>query len=294
MKIKIPVWNAVGVVLLLMLSQGSSAAPMPSLVVIGVGGEEGTIASSAPIYRRVTTSIVDQMRGRGFATYAASELLGSTVAAQQGYQGHDLTALVRTIQHQPVDIMVEFAIHLYLEENRSKTANAVRARLAGRLIYINTGESLGAFDTEASEYWMVPLGCEGVCLSESVGKYSRWLADELGAVLAEILDDEVSRPGFTFKHQVNLVRFSDAEKARFAEQLAAHEDVVSLRDYKTLGFTVSSRLGRDAINNTIRSLAARWPQRLIVEQTGNVLTVSVPAATPEKSSTALDIESIFQ
>lgn len=285
---------AIGLVLLLIFSQGSIAAPMPSLVVIGVGGEEGTIASSAPIYKRVTTAIVDQMRGRGFTTYAASELLGSTVASKQGYHGLDLTALVRTIQHQPVDIMVEFAIHLYLEKNRSKTANAVRARLAGRLIYINTGESLGAFDTEASEYWMVPLDCEGVCLSESVGEYSRWLADELGAVLAEILDDEVSRSDFTFKHQVNVVRFTDADKQHFAEQLANHKSVVSLRNYKALGFIVSSRTGRDDITQALRGIAARWPQGLIVEQTGNVLTVSVPATTPEAESTPLDIESIFQ
>ncbi|MBU3020497.1 hypothetical protein [Aestuariibacter sp. A3R04] len=287
-------WRVIGIVLLFVLSQGSRAAPMPSLVVIGAGGEEGSIASSAPIYRRVTTAIVDQMRGRGFSSYAASELLGSSEASRQGYRDSDLTALVRTIQHQPVDIMVEFAIHLYLEENRSKTANAVRARIAGRLIYINTGESLGAFETQASEYWMVPLDCVDVCLSESVGEYSRWLADELGAVLAEILDDEVSRPNFTFKHQVNLVHFSETEKQQFAEQLVNHKNVVGLRNYKALGFILSSRFGRDIIADTLRDIATNWSQGLIVEQTGNVLTVSVPANKKETEPKALDIESIFQ
>lgn len=265
----------------------------PSLVVIGADGDEDTIAVSDPIYTRVTRAIVEQMVFRGFTTYADIDIFTQDYQRTGKRDDKRVKALARSIQRQPVDILVQFSIHLYTPENRYKTRKAVKARLVGKLIYIATGESLGSFETKASDSWFVPIDCTSVCLSESVGHYASWLAEELGAVLAEMLDYEVNRPGFAYKHQINFINMTDEDIARFIATLPQMEGFVNVMQYKQIGVMLSSRHSREKIAAGLQKLAADWPHPLGVEQLGSVFNVSLNTSVVDKEKQKIDVSSIF-
>ncbi|MEG3766405.1 hypothetical protein [Alteromonas sp. 14N.309.X.WAT.G.H12] len=265
----------------------------PSLVVIGADGDESTIAQSDPIYSRVTTAIVEQMVFRGFTTYADKDIFTLDYQTTGKRDDKRVKELARSIQRQPVDILVQFSIHLYTPENRYKTRKAVKARLVGKLIYIATGESLGSFETKASDSWFVPSDCTSVCLSESVGHYASWLAEELGAVLAEMLEYEVNRPGFAYKHQINFIKMTDDDIARFIATLPQMEGFVNVVQYKNIGVMLSSRQSREKVAAELQKLVSDWPHPLGVEQLGSVFNVSVNTSSVEQEKQKVDVSSIF-
>ncbi|MBU2978221.1 hypothetical protein [Alteromonas sp. C1M14] len=269
------------------------ARATPSLVVMGADGENSAIAITDPIYSRVTTAIVEQMVFRGFTTYADNDIF--TLDYQRTGKRTDkrVKALARSIQSQPIDILVQFTIHLHTPENQYKTRKAVKARLVGKLIYIATGEALGSFETKASDSWFVPINCTSVCLSESVGSYASWLAEELGAVLAEMLDHEVNRPDFTYKHQINFVQMSDEHIARFMAALPQAEGYVNVVQYKDIGVMLSSRQRREKVAVTLQQLVSGWSVPVRVEQLGSVFSVSVNASPVQQEKQEVDVSSIF-
>ena len=76
-----------------------------------------------------------------------------------------------------------------------KYTTKVKARITGRLLNTKSGQRLGNFEVESPNNWVAPADCPRECILEVVGKYSRNLAKDLGAVLAIKLADIIEVDG---------------------------------------------------------------------------------------------------
>ena len=97
----------------------------------------------------------------------------------------EVIGIARTITRPPIDVVVLFSIYATADELSFTTK--VRTRIEGRMINVRSGRRLGSFEVASPGEWNGPKDCPRDCLLEVVGNFSRILAKDLGAVLADKL-----------------------------------------------------------------------------------------------------------
>ena len=261
----------------------------PSLVVIGADGEEGTIASSDPIYARVTSAIVQKLNNWNFTTYSEAGL----PEAMHSTSTRDYATVVdfsRTIQSQRVDMLVLFSVHLYYEDTIAGGQKSVRLRATGEIFDITTGQAWDSFETKSSDYWRIKNDCTNKCLSERVGEYATWLADELGEVLAQKLDYILGMPDFSYKYQINYASIDERYQTRLRADLKQLNGYAGYSNYP-LGIYFHSKLSQAQVSEQLRGVVAAWQEQAKIESSGRAFTLHIRGeqqATSEK-----DVESIL-
>jgi hypothetical protein len=160
----------------------ADAADRPNLMVMGEDSDKDTVPRGSRVHRRIEEAIKEQLHTRGFNVYDETAVtLGTAAPGRVRRADAELVDVARGIQRPPLDAVVIFATYASAEQLSYTTR--IRARLAGRLLAVRTGQHLGNFEVDVADV-RAPADCSRECVLETVGDQAKLLAQDLGAVLA--------------------------------------------------------------------------------------------------------------
>ena len=177
------------------LSTPSYAVDSPNILIMGEDVDTDTIPRNNRIFKRVVNAISEQVNQEGF------DVFDETAITLDDFKQHrtrrsdaELVDIARSVKRPPIDVIVVFAI--YTNVKTLDYTTKVGARIEGRLLNVRTGQRLGNFEVETPNSVSVPTDCNRECLLESVGKHTKTLSADLGAVLttklAHLVDNNQS------------------------------------------------------------------------------------------------------
>lgn len=214
----------------------SNTSANTNLLVLGEDGDKDSVSCDSRVFKRVMSALNLEMNGAGFDMYDESAVasdhpsFGRCRRSQQ-----ELIDVAKSIYKSRIDIAVIFQI--YATTTDKKYLTKANVRITGRLLDVQAGRRLGSFEVNSPKEWSAPAQCDRECVLETLGKYSSYLARDLGAVLAEILVDQTGDPlkdmpagnQYVNEYFIKLSGLNDVEKSAFADQLKRMDGAVELR-----------------------------------------------------------------
>lgn len=275
-----------GLLFILLVLSGLSNAQLqienyPSLVIMGVSADEGTLPSSDPIYKRVTDQLAQQMSMLDFSTYLENAKTRGEFAYLTTRTEKDIAMIASSMPD--VDILVQFTIYLYAEDTLQQGMQSLKARIAGKLQMVGSGEFLDTFETKSSQAWRLKKSCVSVCLTESVGEYASLMAQDLGNVLAEKLDYIVNLESFDYTYRITTEHVEKAEIDQLMQFLSQRQISNLARDKTSIVF--DSILPRRHMAGRLSNYFNKWslPTKLTIN--GNIFNLSVDYRSEQKPKT---------
>lgn len=165
---------------------GAGGDPL-NLLVMGEDADLDTIERHTPIFDRVAQAISDELRARGLNVY------DETAVTMEFYDlgrvrrlDAELISLARSVQIAPIDAVTAFEIHAATVPSAYEGITELRLRIAGRVIEIRSGLSLGGYEVSyrPGDLPPVPLNCDRGCQIAFVGDQATRIARDVGAALA--------------------------------------------------------------------------------------------------------------
>ena len=158
------------------------AAEDPNILILGEDADQDSISRKSRVFRRVLNAISNQLSDEGFNVYDETAVtLDDFVQNRSRRTDAEIIDIARSVKKPPIDVVVIFSIYGY-HKKLAYTAK-VNTRIEGRLLNVRTGQRLGNFEVDMPEAQNVPRDCNRDCLLEVVGKQTKELAQDLGAVL---------------------------------------------------------------------------------------------------------------
>lgn len=158
-----------------------------NLLVMGADADKDTIPCSNRIFKRVYGALMEEMNNRGFNAYDETAVTLDRFKRDSCRRSDkQLIETARSIFRPPMDVVVIFEIYASLEDK--DYVKIVKSRVAGHMLQVKTGQFLGEFEMESPREWTAPAKCDRECVLETVGRYSKILATDVGAILAEKLE----------------------------------------------------------------------------------------------------------
>jgi len=155
---------------------------------MGEDADDETIPRDSRVFKRVLNALSNQLHNEGFDVFDETAItLENFAQGKVRRKDAELIDIARTITRPPIDVLVMFAIYPSIKKTSYTTK--IRARVAGRLLGVQTGQRLGNFEVESPKSWNAPVDCSRECLLEVVGKKAKIIAMDVGNVLAEKLAD---------------------------------------------------------------------------------------------------------
>ena len=159
----------------------------PNVLVMGEDADQDTVPCSNRIFVRALRALTEEMHLKGFDTYDETAVtLNDFVQGRCRRTDAEVIDISRSITRPPIDVVTLFSIYASAEELSYTTK--IDVRVTGRMLHVPNGRHLGTFEVELAEPANAPKDCDRECLLEEVGDETRYLARELGAVLALKLD----------------------------------------------------------------------------------------------------------
>jgi len=159
---------------------------------MGEDRDEDSVPRFSRIFVRVQDAIIEELNVSGFDVFdEAAASLGNFAQDRVRRADPELIDIARSVTRPPIDVVVVFSIFASVEELRY--ASKIRARVTGRMLNVKTGQRLGSFEVENERGWNAPLDCPRDCVLETVGRYSKTLAEDVGNALAFKLTDLVQQ-----------------------------------------------------------------------------------------------------
>lgn len=158
-----------------------------NLLVMGEDADLDTIERHTPIFDRVVQAISGELRARGFNVY------DETAVTMEFYDlgrvrrpDAELISLARSVQLAPIDAVTAFEIHAATVPSVYEGITELRLRIAGRVIEIRSGLSLGGYEVSyrPGDLPPLPLDCDRGCQIAFVGDQAARIAGDVGAALA--------------------------------------------------------------------------------------------------------------
>ncbi|MBF0275170.1 MAG: hypothetical protein HQK84_08070 [Nitrospinae bacterium] len=176
---------------MLSYTQVSYATDLVRVMIAGEDIDEDTIPRDSRVFKRVLGAISNSLVDEGFDVKDEAALTHETHI--QGRTRRNDAELIQVAKDAGIDILVIFSIYPNIKSN----ANSVRAtaRIEGRLLEVNTGSRMGNFEAEPQQYQLIPKPYKRNDLLEGVGKLSRVIGQDVGAVLKTKLADAVDQKG---------------------------------------------------------------------------------------------------
>jgi len=160
----------------------ADAADKPNILVMGEEADRDSVPRNSRVHRRIEEAIKEQLHTRGFDVFDETAVtLGSAAQGRVRRTDAELIDVARGVQRPPLDAVVMFTTYASTEQLSYTTR--IRARLAGRLLAVRTGQHLGNFEVDVADV-RAPADCPRECVLETVGDQAKLLAQDLGAVLA--------------------------------------------------------------------------------------------------------------
>ena len=176
-----------------------------TLLILAEDADGDTIPRGSRISTRILNALVTQFDSHGYDVYDETALTYRThTQGRSRRTDAELIDIARSIRRPPIDVTVFFQV--YSSVARKSYQNELRLRSVGRILNVQDGRRLGNWEAKLPEdrdqVWLLPSRCfsEGndvsrECILETVGDEARILAQELGAVIVEILDGQHARRG---------------------------------------------------------------------------------------------------
>ncbi len=179
-------------------AQGSNmrfgGGDQPNILVMGEDADRDTVARDGRIFKRVLDTLAEEMNNEGFRVYdEVAVTLDDFTQGRTRRSDAEIIDVARSVKSVPIDVAVIFSIYPTIQERGH--ARKLRVRISGRLLNVRSGRRLNNFEVESPSASNLPSDCDRGCELERVGSEARYLARDLGAVLARKLDWLVSARG---------------------------------------------------------------------------------------------------
>lgn len=182
----------------LAFSPGALAAEPLNLLVMGEDGDPDSIRRHTPVFERVVPAIAGELRAKGFAIYDETAVtMDFYDLSRVNRSDAELISLARTVQLAPIDAVTAFEIQATVEDSIYEGIKELRLRISGRVVNVQTGQSLGGYEVSYApgDLPPLPLNCHRACLLGFVGDQAAQIAKDVGAELAVQLAYDTATPG---------------------------------------------------------------------------------------------------
>jgi hypothetical protein len=179
------------VLLVLLMSASAMATDLPRVMIVGEDVDRDTIPRDSRVFKRVLNAISNTMLNEGFDVKDEAALSHETHV--QGRTRRTDAELIQIAKDLGIDVLAIFSIY----PNGKTNANSVRvtARVEGRLLDVHSSSRLGNFEEEPQQYQLVPAPYSRNDILEAVGKLSKIVGRDVGAVLAQRLGNYTDQSG---------------------------------------------------------------------------------------------------
>ena len=159
----------------------------PNILIMGEDADDDSIPRNSRVFKRVLNAVSKQVQEMGFDVYDESAVtLDHFKQGRVRRSKDELIAIGRSVRKPPIDVVVIFRIFASIKDKAY--VQKVTAHIEGQMIQVNSGKVLGNFEVKSPHnVWTAPAECSRECVINVVGDYSKILANDLGAILAENL-----------------------------------------------------------------------------------------------------------
>ncbi|TIH18539.1 hypothetical protein D0S45_04805 [Marinifilum sp. JC120] len=160
------------------------ATDLPRVMIVGEDADPDTVPRNSRVFKRVINAISNEMVNLGFDVKDETALTHTTHA--QGRTRRNDAELIQIAKDAGIDVLCIFSIYPNAKANQNSVR--VTARIEGRLLSVWDGSRMGNFESEPQQYQLVPRPYSRNDVLEAVGKLSKIIGSDVGAVLADRLD----------------------------------------------------------------------------------------------------------
>jgi len=268
---------------LLLVPAAASAADKPNLLIMGEDHDKDTVPRHSRVFKRVLAAVSNQISDLGYDVYDETAIsLDNFAQGRSRRSDAELMDIARSVKKPPIDVAVFFSI--YASAKAEEHTTKIRTRLTGRILNVSSGQFLDQFEVTSPREWNAEPKCTRECILETVGDYSRTLANDLGAILAEKLEAIVSPGTGGFKEQ----ELANAYTLIFDN--FSPEDVLEIEEYLVIfsGYSThrpvyqsqrraeiwyESTIGSAKLNRNMVRMLDELDLRGTVQFSGNTITV---------------------
>lgn len=173
---------------LLVQTLPSHAAQNLNILVMGEDSDPASVPRTHRVFNRVQRAIMEELNTAGYQVYdetAAS--IDITDTRRIGRTDAELIDVARSVTNPPLDVMTVFEIFASAQKSNVSDIIKMQVRVTGRMLNVQSGQSIGSFEVQAQGLPPIPPGCEFDCVIEKVGDEAKPIAEEVAQVLIEKL-----------------------------------------------------------------------------------------------------------
>ncbi|WP_320008708.1 hypothetical protein [Maridesulfovibrio sp.] len=159
------------------------ATDLPRVMIVGEDSDPDTVPRNSRVFKRVLNAISNEMVNLGFDVKDETAL--THITHVQGRSRRNDAELIQIAKDAGIDVLCIFSIYPNAKTNQNSVR--VTARIEGRLLSVWDGSRLGNFESEPQQYQLVPSPYSRNDVLEAVGKLSKIIGSDVGAVLADRL-----------------------------------------------------------------------------------------------------------
>lgn len=174
----------VAIVCFFAASSMAFATDLPRVMIVGEDVDPDTVPRNSRVFKRVLNAISNEMVNLGFDVKDETALTHMTHV--QGRTRRNDAELIQIAKDAGIDVLCIFSIYPNAKTNQNSVR--VTARIEGRLLSVWDGSRMGNFESEPQQYQLVPRPYSRNDVLEAVGKLSKIIGSDVGAVLADRLD----------------------------------------------------------------------------------------------------------
>ena len=166
----------------------SMAIEKPNLLIMGEDADQDSVPRNSRVFRRVLDALTNEIHNEGFDVFDETAIsLDDYAQGRVRRTDAEIIDIAKSVKRPPIDIAVIFTIYASARDFNYTTK--IKTRVTGRILAVKSGQRLGNFEIESPREWTAAANCPRECLLETVGKYSKIIARDVGSVLAEKLVD---------------------------------------------------------------------------------------------------------
>lgn len=168
-----------------------NAGEQPNVMLMIEDADLDSVPRNSRPADQVLYALVTEMQNMGFRTYDETAVtMGITNPNRVRRTDAELFTIAKRVQDAPIDVIVVFTIYASAQQNPYADIIDLQIRIAGRLLHVQSGRSLGNWEVGygPGELPPLPTGCNPDCVLEHVGGEARRIASDVGAALAIKLD----------------------------------------------------------------------------------------------------------
>jgi hypothetical protein len=166
----------------------SMAIEKPNLLIMGDDADQDSVPRNSRVFRRVLDALTNEIHNEGFDVFDETAIsLDDYAQGRVRRTDAEIIDIAKSVKRPPIDIAIIFTIYASARDFNYTTK--IKTRVTGRILAVKSGQRLGNFEVESPREWTAAANCPRECLLETVGKYSKIIARDVGSVLAEKLVD---------------------------------------------------------------------------------------------------------